>query len=148
MSRRRALVLIAWAIPVAALSLEAATARPATSPEVAAARIIAGRVLYDRRCAACHAGDLRGPQVPYLVGADFQRRWSPRTAAELADYILTMPPTNPDLTPAEAADLAALILAANGAPITGCPPGQRPPAAFAVASIRARDGGPACAADR
>jgi alcohol dehydrogenase (cytochrome c) len=94
-------------ILAAAAALQAQTTQPAD----------AGRALYQARCANCHAADLGGGEGPQLAGANFQNRWSSRPPAELIDFIRTsMPPAAPgSLDEAASANLAAFILASNGA---------------------------------
>jgi alcohol dehydrogenase (cytochrome c) len=77
----------------------------------------AGRALYQARCSGCHATDLGGNEAPQLAGSNFVAAWGSRVARELVNYIQTsMPPANPrSLTETEAANLAAFVLAANGA---------------------------------
>ena len=75
----------------------------------------AGHVLYDSRCATCHAADLGGHEGPQLAGSNFLRQWGGKTTLELTQYIKTkMPPTQPNLGDQDAANLAAYIIAANG----------------------------------
>src|ERR1700730_1529564 len=77
----------------------------------------AGRALFQTRCASCHATDLGGGEGPQLAGTNFIVGWATRTARELVSTIRTsMPPGNPgSLDDAASINLAAFILAANGA---------------------------------
>jgi alcohol dehydrogenase (cytochrome c) len=77
----------------------------------------AGRSLYQGRCSSCHAPDLGGNEAPQLSGSNFMAAWGTRTAGELVGYIQkSMPPGNPgSLDEQSAVNLAAFILAANGA---------------------------------
>ena len=77
-----------------------------------------GKALYDVQCAACHGATLGGGLAPPLAGADFLRVWNGRPLAELVDKIQhTMPLTSPGtLSPAQATDLVAYMLAASGFP--------------------------------
>ncbi len=77
----------------------------------------AGRSVYQSRCASCHAADLGGGEGPQLAGTNFRANWGVRTPRELIGTIrTTMPPGNPgSVDDATAANLAAFILAANGA---------------------------------
>jgi alcohol dehydrogenase (cytochrome c) len=77
----------------------------------------AGRTMYQGRCSSCHAPDLGGSEAPQLSGATFQASWGTRTARELVVYIqTTMPPgATGSLSEEAAVNLAAFILAANGA---------------------------------
>ena len=76
-----------------------------------------GRGLYQARCSTCHATDLGGGEGPQLAGANFVASWGTRTARELVNTIrTTMPPASPgSLDENSAVNLAAFILAANGA---------------------------------
>jgi alcohol dehydrogenase (cytochrome c) len=83
-------------------------------------QLAAGRASYLANCAGCHQADLRGAnEARPLVGADFMRTWSGRTAAELIAFLgVTMPP--PPASPGSLGtpsyvNLAAFLLAANGA---------------------------------
>lgn len=91
----------------AAAALHAQTAQQAET----------GRALFQARCSSCHATDLGGGEGPQLAGANFIAAWGTRTARELISTIrTTMPPGNPgSLDEAASVNLAAFILAANGA---------------------------------
>lgn len=84
----------------------------AYTPQQAAA----GRALYQTTCAACHLPDLAGRnEAPQLAGVNFRSEWGNRTAGALQDYIQkTMPPGGPQVSEADAANLTAFILQANG----------------------------------
>src|SRR6185369_7000125 len=80
----------------------------------------AGRASYLANCAGCHQPDLRGAnEAKPLVGADFIRTWSDRTAQDLVTFLsVAMPP--PPAIPGGLGtqtyvNLAAFVLAANGA---------------------------------
>ncbi len=79
----------------------------------------AGRAIYMAECSGCHATDLGGNEAPQLAGSNFRSAWSTRTARELVSYIQTsMPPGDPgSLGEQNSLNLAAFILAANGAPL-------------------------------
>jgi alcohol dehydrogenase (cytochrome c) len=96
-----------------------------------------GRSLFQTRCASCHATDLGGGEGPQLAGANFIAGWGTRTARELISTIRTsMPPANPgSLDEAASGNLAAFILAANGAPI-GSEPGDQALTAGSTFTIR------------
>ena len=98
----------------------------------------AGRALFQARCASCHATDLGGGEGPQLAGTNFVAGWGTRTARELVNIIrTTMPPGNPgSLDDAASINLAAFILAANGAPI-GAGPGDQALTAASAFPIRA-----------
>ncbi len=77
-----------------------------------------GGALYEEACAECHLSSLAGAnEAPALRGASFVDAWRLATVADLADTIrLTMPPEDRNsLTRQESNDLAAYVLAANGA---------------------------------
>ncbi len=84
------------------------------------AQAAAGRSSYLANCAGCHLADLRGAnEARPLVGPDFMRTWSGRTAQELVTFLsVTMPPppASPgSLGPQSYVNLAAFLLQANGA---------------------------------
>jgi alcohol dehydrogenase (cytochrome c) len=82
-----------------------------------AAQAEAGRELYAQRCAGCHLPDLggRNEALP-LAGGAFQAAWDGQTTADLVTTIqTTMPPGQANLSPEQAASVAAYILQANGA---------------------------------
>ena len=97
----------------------------------------AGRALFQTRCSSCHATDLGGGEGPPLAGANFIAGWGTRAARELINTIrTTMPPANPgSLDDAASVNLAAFILAANGASI-GAEPGNQALTAGSIFSIR------------
>jgi len=84
------------------------------------AQAAAGRASYFANCAGCHLADLRGAnEARPLVGPDFMRTWSARSAQELIAFLgVTMPP--PPAAPGSLGaqsyvNLAAFLLQANGA---------------------------------
>ncbi|HJT88253.1 MAG TPA: PQQ-binding-like beta-propeller repeat protein, partial [Bryobacteraceae bacterium] len=93
----------------------------------------AGRALYQAGCSGCHAADLGGNEGPPLAGSNFISSWGTRVTRELVEYIQSsMPPTNPrSLSQESSVNLAAFILAANGAA-----PGGTPLTADAATPIR------------
>jgi alcohol dehydrogenase (cytochrome c) len=104
------------AFAVAAL----AGAAHAQSGPFTEAQAAAGRSSYLANCAGCHQPDMRGSnEARPLVGADFMRTWSGRSAQELVAYLgVTMPP--PPAVPGSLGlqsyvNLAAFLLQANGA---------------------------------
>jgi alcohol dehydrogenase (cytochrome c) len=106
------------ALAVAVLGV-AGAARAQTGP-FTEAQAAAGRASYLANCAGCHLTDLRGAnEARPLVGPDFMRTWSARTAQELIAFMgVTMPP--PPATPGSLGaqsyvNLAAFVLHANGA---------------------------------
>jgi mono/diheme cytochrome c family protein len=87
----------------------AALARPPIPPE-------RGRAVYAARCAECHGRNFEGgaEDAPALVGARFQAKWRAREAALYSKVKLSMPQDDPGvLSPEQAADVTALILAAQ-----------------------------------
>jgi alcohol dehydrogenase (cytochrome c) len=79
---------------------------------------VAGRVLYQARCAACHLADLHGSnEAPALAGSNFLSVWQSRTTVDLFNRIRTsMPPNNPgSLSDQDSINIVAFILEANGA---------------------------------
>lgn len=79
---------------------------------------IAGKPAYDTHCASCHGADLSGagPAVA-LRGQIFMEKWSNKPANELFAAVRRMPPGQPDaISPAQAANIIAFMLQANGFP--------------------------------
>src|SRR5262245_40313850 len=112
------LVRIQTLSAVAALGLAAAASAqtgPFTEQQAAA-----GRSSYVANCSGCHQPDLRGTnEARPLVGPDFMRTWSTRTAQELVAFMsvaMPPPPASPgSLGTQTYVNLAAFILQANGA---------------------------------
>jgi mono/diheme cytochrome c family protein len=75
-----------------------------------------GDVLYKEQCATCHGDNLEGSgPMPALAGKDFLASWQGKTVGDLFEKThTTMPATAPgSLTPAQAADITAYMLAAS-----------------------------------
>ncbi|WP_257215057.1 c-type cytochrome [Sphingomonas sp. R-74633] len=75
-----------------------------------------GRAVYVAKCAMCHGRSFEGgaEDAPALVGARFETKWRGREAALYSKIKLSMPQDDPGLlTPEQAADVTALILAAQ-----------------------------------
>src|SRR5688500_8972597 len=78
-----------------------------------------GDVLYKEQCATCHGDNLEGSgPMPPLAGKDFLVNWQGKTVGELFEKVhTTMPATAPGtLTPVQAADIVAYMLAAGKYP--------------------------------
>ena len=78
-----------------------------------------GDVLYKEQCATCHGDNLEGSgPMPPLAGKDFLVNWLGKTVGDLFEKThTTMPATAPGtLTPAQAADIVAYMLAAGKYP--------------------------------
>ncbi|MEQ1908518.1 MAG: PQQ-binding-like beta-propeller repeat protein [Vicinamibacterales bacterium] len=88
-----------------------------TAPVFSATQAVAGRGVYDQRCAGCHGSDMRGGnEAPQLAGAGFISTWRGRTTRELFELIhATMPAGAADLSSEQALSVTAFILQANGA---------------------------------
>ncbi len=104
----------------AALSIVGAFAASAQTGPFTEQQSAAGRASYFANCAGCHQADLRGAnEARPLVGADFMRAWSDRTAQELIAFLgvaMPPPPAAPGSLGAQSyVNLAAFLLAANGA---------------------------------
>lgn len=105
MRRAVPLLLLAAAAPLCA----AALARTPVQAE-------RGRAVYAAKCAECHGRSFEGgaEDAPALVGARFQAKWRGREAALYDKIKRSMPQDDPGiLTPAQAADVTALIRAAQ-----------------------------------
>ena len=78
-----------------------------------------GDVLYKEQCATCHGDNLEGSgPMPPLAGKDFLVNWQGKTVGDLFEKThTTMPATAPGtLTPVQAADIVAHLLAAGKYP--------------------------------
>jgi mono/diheme cytochrome c family protein len=80
-----------------------------------------GHVAYERACAGCHGGDLRGDEpmeVPALVAERFTAQWGGGPISDLFDKISrAMPADKPGtLSRTEYADIVAYILERNRYP--------------------------------
>jgi S-disulfanyl-L-cysteine oxidoreductase SoxD len=77
-----------------------------------------GESVYAESCAACHGPMLGGDIGPALAGPRFVARWKDKSVADVFDKIqTTMPASAPGtLTPAQTADVVALVLSANHYP--------------------------------
>ena len=94
----------------------------------------AGKALYERRCANCHATNLTGGAVTGpIIGDTFLAKWGAKPTAagsptwsglQVADLLELMiqtmpPPTNGPITPAEQLTILTYILQQNGFPTGG-----------------------------
>ena len=88
-----------------------------------------GDVLYKEQCATCHGDNLEGSgPMPPLAGKDFLVNWTGKSVGDLFEKThTTMPATAPGtLTPAQAADITAYMLAAGKYPArVSAAPNQR-----------------------
>ena len=78
-----------------------------------------GDVLYKEQCATCHGDNQEGSgPMPPLAGKDFLVNWQGKTVGDLFEKThTTMPATAPGtLTPAQAADIVAHMLASGKYP--------------------------------
>ncbi len=78
-----------------------------------------GEALYAQACANCHGATLQGGEMaPALAGADFMPAWVKQSVNDLFVRVHEdMPQDNPGtLTPEQAADTVAFMLAANKYP--------------------------------
>ena len=106
------------------LTVSARQTPPAGPAVFTSAQAAAGQTVYGARCAACHLADLQGRnEAAPLAGPNFMNTWRARTAGDLATYIQrTMPPgAAGSLSPDDYLNVAAYILAANGA-VAGAQP--------------------------
>lgn len=89
----------------------------ASAPGHAADAPLAGRALYDQKCAECHGADLAGEEHgPPLVGPEFWDHWKGKPARELYRLIYSAMPYNEPgtLEPAEAVTMVDFLASANG----------------------------------
>ena len=80
---------------VAALDALATPPQAAQAPSYTEPQARAGRVAYERYCAACHRTDMSGSAAgPELTGPGFMSGWGARSVGELLELTrATMPPT-------------------------------------------------------
>lgn len=92
---------------VVALLSAAALPRPAVGER--------GRAVYLARCADCHGRSFEGvEEAPALTGARFEAKWRGQTVRLYEKIRRSMPQDDPgSLSQADAADLVALVSAAN-----------------------------------
>ena len=110
----------AAAIVLAGAAASGTAARAAQDGVYTTEQAVRGEALYGERCASCH-GPIRAivPEVAALLGDHtFRNNWRGRPVGELLGLILeTMPQDAPGtLSPGQAADLVAHILAGNRLP--------------------------------
>lgn len=74
--------------------------------------------LYGEACASCHGDRLEGGEFPPLSGSEFLKPWNEKSVRALFERVrTTMPLDKPgSLTPAQTADITALILNVNKFP--------------------------------
>ena len=78
-----------------------------------------GEAIYKEQCATCHGDNLEGSgPMPPLAGKDFLTNWTGKSVGDLFEKThTTMPATAPGtLTPAQAADITAHMLAVSTYP--------------------------------
>lgn len=77
----------------------------------------AGEKVYFAQCSSCHGDDLGGrEQAPALAGPQFLDSWNGKDLRRLLDRIMTMPPGDKPVTPAEGLELLAFLLRASEIP--------------------------------
>lgn len=111
------MLLASVALPVAVLA--APQSRSTSIGVYTALQADRGHAAYERVCAGCHGGDLRGDEpmeVPPLTGEAFDTRWRGEPLAALYDKAMkTMPADRPgSLSPREYADIVAYLLQTSG----------------------------------
>ena len=102
-----------------AAQVPAAAGKSTNDGVYTAAQAMRGDVLYKEQCATCHGDNLEGSgPMPPLAGRDFLVNWQGKTVGDLFEKTHgTMPATAPGtLTPAQAADIVAHMLAAGQYP--------------------------------
>ena len=107
-------------------AVDAQATRSATEGIYTVEQAERGKALYAEQCASCHGDNLEGSgPMPPLAGPDFQANWSTKTVGELFEKThTTMPATAPGtLTPEQAADVVAHMLAVGAYPAGTTPLG-------------------------
>jgi mono/diheme cytochrome c family protein len=100
-------------------STTAGAARSVNDGVYSAVQAKRGEALYKEQCATCHGDNLEGSgPMPPLAGKDFLTNWTGKSVGDLFEKThTTMPATAPGtLTPAQAADIVAHLLAAGKYP--------------------------------
>lgn len=99
---------------VAAADLEPLTFSPGQA--------VAGRLNYQRLCAACHGDDLGGGAAPELVGGSFSY-WVGRPVSDLHEYIYDFMPADAprSLEPAQVTTIIAYLAEQNDLEAGGDP---------------------------
>lgn len=110
-----------WFVACAVTLGQAQAARTVRDGVFTAAQAARGQAMYDKQCATCHGAALEGAQGPPLVGSAFVNVWARQPLSELANKIrFTMPADAAGtLTPPQATELVAAILAKGGFPAGG-----------------------------
>jgi|SRR5688572_24579943 len=101
------------------VGVDAAQARSANDGVYTAEQATRGEALYKEQCATCHGDNLEGSgPMPPLAGKDFLTNWSGKSVGDVFEKTqTTMPATAPGtLTPVQAADIVAHLLAAGKYP--------------------------------
>ena len=99
--------------------VQAAQARSANDGVYSAEQAKRGEAVYKEQCATCHGDNLEGSgPMPPLAGKDFLTNWSGKSVGDVFEKTqTTMPATAPGtLTPAQAADIVAHLLASSKYP--------------------------------
>src|SRR5690242_2126358 len=120
LNKKSALILSA----IVATGAMLAQGQPRPAGPFTAEQASAGRTAYQENCSGCHLPDLVGRnEATQLASSNFMNTWRGRTTRELLALIqTTMPPGGPGSLGADVyADIAAFVLAANGAT-----PGNQP----------------------
>lgn len=114
-----------WSLALLAVAAPAVLAqgRGTGAGRYSAEQAEAGARTYAIHCAMCHGEQLEGKfEIPPLTGR-FVANWAGRPVADLFAYVSdAMPQHAPGiLSPAQNAELVALLLRENGAPVGGTP---------------------------
>ena len=105
--------------PAAAAAAPAAAGKSTNDGVYTAEQAKRGEGLYKEQCATCHGDSLEGSgPMPPLAGKDFLTNWGGKSVGDLFEKThTTMPATAPGtLTPAQAADITAHMLAGSKYP--------------------------------
>jgi len=88
---------------------------------MSAGQEVAGRVEYERECAACHLSSFQGSsEAPQLAGPNFQAAWASRSMNSLRSKVREMPLEAPgSLREAEYDAITVYLLRANGVATDG-----------------------------
>ena len=115
---RRALMPLLLGLATSVNSASAQAVDAARQAPYTEAQAVAGALVYERSCAACHLPGLQGSsEAPELAGPNFRNQWGNRPVGDLLEYVRqAMPPADPrSHSDEEYAAVVAYLIRANGA---------------------------------
>jgi mono/diheme cytochrome c family protein len=119
MTMKRTVMTVAILLGTAMTAYAQMASRSVWDGVFTADQAVAGKALYDGKCAACHGATLGGNEMaPALAGGGFMSNWSGQSVGDLAGRIhSTMPANAPGtLSNRQTAAIVAYLLSANQFP--------------------------------